>query len=182
MAVPFRVVVGLIPARAGKTTMRFLLFDISSAHPRACGENDLVAWFQELPGGSSPRVRGKLQLARVAGFHRGLIPARAGKTATAPPRRRVPRAHPRACGENLKSPPRPLLDPGSSPRVRGKQQGPLRSGVSTRLIPARAGKTLRPSERLSPPPGSSPRVRGKPTAVSVRVKANRLIPARAGKT
>ena len=133
---------------------------------------------------------------------RGLIPARAGKTCPTPSPRTPRRAHPRACGENVRN---SLLNPasaGSSPRVRGKRAGgPVVRGRAG-LIPARAGKTpcgsgARGRTRAHPRAcgenihgsrgpdgagGSSPRVRGKPFRRTQRTIPKRLIPARAGKT
>ena len=152
--------------------------------------------------GSSPRVRGKQVQDGGQCAARGLIPARAGKTARAACGRAASRAHPRACGENGVVVMTGRTVRGSSPRVRGKRH---RGGEAARrrgLIPARAGKTLdhRPS-RLTVPAhpracgenallhprcaglrGSSPRVRGKPYGPPISSSRGRLIPARAGKT
>ena len=112
---------GLIPARAGKTPPAPASPPSRPAHPRACGENRLTFSAASRSSGSSPRVRGKL----VGG--RGLPdPAL---------------AHPRACGENSLLSFLSLLGLGSSPRVRGKQEVGIGQGVDGRLIPARAGKT-----------------------------------------
>ena len=131
----------LIPARAGKTYLRFLRTLMNSAHPRACGEN------------------GHEEIMKIPGLW--LIPARAGKTPTSSPRLSASPAHPRACGENRATQYRMRANAGSSPRVRGKRlaSGDLRQVL--RLIPACAGKTTaRRKTRMIP--GSSPRVRGKP--------------------
>ena len=71
---------GLIPARAGKTTLRVMAWSPLSAHPRAGGENQGFYQTVTADDGSSPRGRGKHR--RVEGHVRGrrLIPARAGKT------------------------------------------------------------------------------------------------------
>ena len=172
------------------------------AHPRACGENrTIVAW--RLPAaGSSPRVRGKRAVSRGRAWHRGLIPARAGKTAALGSVCGFAWAHPRACGENFvirATFPGPW---GSSPRVRGKPRSipPRERGL--RLIPARAGKTSRAARPGTGSPahpracgenrlihwptrtrvGSSPRVRGKRHGDEPRQRCQGLIPARAGKT
>ena len=93
----------LIPARAGKTGSTRPWGAPAAAHPRACGENVVDGVYGPATNGSSPRVRGK-PCDRAPGTARaGLIPARAGKTA-----RRVwssagARAHPRACGENVRA-------------------------------------------------------------------------------
>ena len=151
----------LIPARAGKTRKPPASPPPETAHPRACGENDVPA-APVLPQlGSSPRVRGKRGHPPGHRVGAGLIPARAGKTGTVKGARTVNEAHPRACGENglslglgfrgSGSSPRvrenrsavhdPPAVPGSSPRVRGKRPGPQAVGVGPRLIPACAGKT-----------------------------------------
>ena len=75
-----REIPGLIPARAGKTCATSTPRAPRSAHPRACGENSLVASPARSAFGSSPRVRGKRRGLRPQIRGRGLIPARAGKT------------------------------------------------------------------------------------------------------
>ena len=94
------VVRGLIPARAGKTTSSSTRRRVSTAHPRACGENRNASTQPAMIFGSSPRVRGKPGGAPAGGSAPGLIPARAGKTCASPRSSRTPTAHPRACGEN----------------------------------------------------------------------------------
>ena len=193
---------GLIPARAGKTQGFIPALAGNRAHPRACGENPPWVWTAPRPAGSSPRVRGKPP--RVRGKHQrsGLIPACAGKTAAGPPRPRRGRAHPRACGENPRSPARSESGRGSSPRVRGKPPHHEVAHHPGRLIPARAGKTWPQQEGRGVVPahpracgenvwgfikpvvdvGSSPRVRGKRRRTRWGVCGRGLIPARAGKT
>ena len=51
--------IGLIPARAGKTTWSYWTPGYCRAHPRACGENFGVVVSLMAGRGSSPRVRGK---------------------------------------------------------------------------------------------------------------------------
>ena len=152
--------------------------------------------------GSSPRVRGKLAVTMGWGACDGLIPARAGKTSrrSCPPSRTW--AHPRACGENEYGMPRPAMEVGSSPRVRGKPPAVGVSAPLERLIPARAGKTSECGTGGHGPGahpracgenetgwvevggewGSSPRVRGKRTEQLTDLERGGLIPARAGKT
>ena len=50
----------LIPACAGKTAGDYRRQGGARAHPRVCGENELIANGSKLSQGSSPRVRGKL--------------------------------------------------------------------------------------------------------------------------
>ena len=193
---------GLIPACAGKTTEPTPSRENWRAHPRVCGENAYSRATRSASSGSSPRVRGKLvQQGQILVRH-GLIPACAGKTLRLLGRRRGPGAHPRVCGENCTqpSPPWPLM--GSSPRVRGKQEGAGGEPCRVGLIPACAGKTGSPASltsggRAHPRVcgenegalrsvlarwGSSPRVRGKLTPITIVAIPTRLIPACAGKT
>ena len=193
---------GLIPARAGKTRSRLPVRLLVAAHPRACGENDLVGADSQTEWGSSPRVRGKPATARGALSRSGLIPARAGKTRDGRARRRKASAHPRACGENWMHDSIEDAKSGSSPRVRGKQVRTFAPTRTARLIPARAGKTgaldglarqhgahpracgenWEPTGTAPAADGSSPRVRGKPRLGSGGATHDGLIPARAGKT
>ena len=112
------------------------------------------------------------------------------------------RAHPRACGENVRVFTVMVVLPGSSPRVRGKLPATMFAVFCEGLIPARAGKTcdvVRTHEALGAHPracgenrrvgaasqdgnGSSPRVRGKPHRRNRLLVRGGLIPARAGKT
>ena len=193
---------GLIPARAGKTPGSSRARSGRGAHPRACGENNgmgegVVGCF-----GSSPRVRGKPIEQQFLRARVGLIPARAGKTpSTTSPKKARP-AHPRACGENIKTTAPPAIEAGSSPRVRGKLPARSVHVPAPGLIPARAGKTsggwsspcawsAHPRAcgensphyfHKAPAAGSSPRVRGKQQGLQGALHRARLIPARAGKT
>ena len=133
--------VGLIPARAGKTTGVVGHLSARSAHPRACGENDDVLPRGQWCRGSSPRVRGKRLGQEHVAVGEGLIPARAGKTVSAVTRAGAAAAHPRACGENSRTVDHDGDPDGSSPRVRGKPRPPRERPERPGLIPARAGKT-----------------------------------------
>ena len=192
----------LIPARAGKTPCVEVAPGFPRAHPRACGENPRRRARRRGRRGSSPRVRGKLPGGLSWGNKRGLIPARAGKTALTSSRSRTTPAHPRACGENLARLASPSPWPGSSPRVRGKHRVGGLLGDDAGLIPARAGKTVLAAlqvARCQAHPracgenaypvvavrlwsGSSPRVRGKLDGGVEEGAQGGLIPARAGKT
>ena len=161
-----------------------------------------LSHFQTVPTGSSPRGRGKRPLPTGATPLTRLIPARAGKTVTGPPRASRPAAHPRAGGENRLAALVADEPPGSSPRGRGKRCIRYCPHPRSRLIPARAGKTADyrtrangsrahpraggenpcPQSRTCPGPGSSPRGRGKHPGRPRCRSRDRLIPARAGKT
>ena len=75
-----RVEGGLIPAHAGKTTIRSARSARPWAHPRSRGENTTTANPITSGSGSSPLTRGKLSDARLDRERGGLIPAHAGKT------------------------------------------------------------------------------------------------------
>ena len=136
-----RMLNGLIPAYAGKTSRNRTELKRHQAHPRVCGENrPLLAPYLPL-GGSSPRMRGKPFLRALQIRCTGLIPAYAGKTSAAGLLIRFKPAHPRVCGENLPSPENQSAEAGSSPRMRGKRgRVSVECGLE-RLIPAYAGKT-----------------------------------------
>ncbi len=156
----------LIPACAGKT--QGVLLGLSAA------------------GGSSPRVRGKLDSCFAVDSFFGLIPACAGKTGAKCRATSASPAHPRVCGENDFEDVPLSTEIGSSPRVRGKLGRGLRRRSLLRLIPACAGKTRRLVQQQAPCrahprvcgenelmnftaaalSGSSPRVRGKRERIS----------------
>ena len=194
--------VGLIPAHAGKTHGKHAILQPSGAHPRACGENQLVRKHHGSNRGSSPRMRGKRRAWPLEDLPTGLIPAHAGKTPRLKQSGLWRLTHPRACGENPAARNARRRSLGSSPRMRGKHRGGARFLLSRRLIPAHAGKTeclyllrgIPPAhpracgENLASPglsfqvPGSSPRMRGKRLRSRVAQGAWGLIPAHAGKT
>ena len=192
----------LIPARAGKTRAIRHAHGLSAAHPRAGGENQ--SWrARVLPSsGSSPRGRGKPSSLTAPPPQERLIPARAGKTASAALIVPEGTAHPRAGGENHLAPDGQVSALGSSPRGRGKLIILFTHNHEIRLIPARAGKTrARSRSSLTTPAhpraggenvsdmlgsvrkyGSSPRGRGKLALRGPLHDPPGLIPARAGKT
>ena len=157
---------------------------------------------QIVVAGSSPRMRGKLQLPPK--LHHGIrfIPAHVGKTNGGGGARAGGAVHPRACGENDDAV--AMLDgsDGSSPRMRGKLQEHLQLPQCQRFIPAHAGKTEALPEwqghlavhpracgenwgiwaDQAPAYGSSPRMRGKPPDPAQGPAGLRFIPAHAGKT
>ena len=91
---------GLIPAHAGKTLAALLGITGRTAHPRSRGENLASARVSECDRGSSPLTRGKRRRAWLVFNRLGLIPAHAGKTATAAISSLGRGAHPRSRGEN----------------------------------------------------------------------------------
>ena len=92
---------GLIPAHAGKIPGTLLYWGNPAAHPRSRGENAMSNWTAARNAGSSPLTRGKWHPLRPRIYHRGLIPAHAGKMESRRSRTGQTRAHPRSRGENI---------------------------------------------------------------------------------
>ena len=192
----------LIPAHAGKTVGRLGRRSQRRAHPRSRGENSTMPAGMAVVRGSSPLTRGKRCRRTQAACREGLIPAHAGKTASAPPPAWTSWAHPRSRGENGRWTTAPSRWPGSSPLTRGKLPCLSGRGPCIGLIPAHAGKTVhrlqhrnmawahprsRGENRASSAAsqyglGSSPLTRGKPMTIFKTHCGRRLIPAHAGKT
>ena len=135
------VLVGLIPAHAGKTMKKADAEALKQAHPRSRGENSDPAYGRALSMGSSPLTRGKQLPSPRTHQHDGLIPAHAGKTVRFWAAGCECRAHPRSRGENRSGTACGSPARGSSPLTRGKL-GRDNPGRAIRgLIPAHAGKT-----------------------------------------
>ena len=131
----------LIPAHAGKTSVRAPWPGLAAAHPRSRGENNRAVGTARTSSGSSPLTRGKQPGARTHPHPRRLIPAHAGKTHEADRQAAPVGAHPRSRGENDPWI-RGVLDRhGSSPLTRGKREDRCPQLDVERLIPAHAGKT-----------------------------------------
>ena len=170
-----------IPAPAGNRPERHHRTALEPVHPRACGEQPRVKPGTGISDGSSPRLRGtdfpKVQMNGGLRF----IPAPAGNRAwSALPGRSLP-VHPRACGEQFKSPYHRFAESGSSPAPAGNRSPPEPPQLSVpvhpracgeqsstgwcgthqrRFIPAPAGKQGRLSANTTRYVGSSPRLRG----------------------
>ena len=71
---------GIIPADAGSTRIRLLVWMYRPDHPRGCGEHDHPGPDSGRRTGSSPRMRGApdISIERLAAI--GIIPADAGST------------------------------------------------------------------------------------------------------
>ena len=110
---------GIIPAGAGLTTLPETPAGASRDHPRGCGAHPEGYYFQWIITGSSPRVRGSHLEVTVNQRFLGIIPAGAGLTQNRCTCIGCPWDHPRGCGAHWSNPNDIVLDPGSSPRVRG---------------------------------------------------------------
>ena len=153
------LLVGLIPAHAGKTPRRLGCTRMTPAHPRSRGENWKGPEDLDKVLGSSPLTRGKPSVMVVSMTVFRLIPAHAGKTSRRVGGERGLGAHPRSRGENFDQLDEDAAEWGSSPLTRGKLGQVRGRQAYQRLIPAHAGKTSRsPSRR--PPAEAHPRSRG----------------------
>ena len=150
---------GLIPAHAGKTSLKSWTTLRAPAHPRSRGENTHGGSQFSAITGSSPLTRGKPGRRRSPSGPPGLIPAHAGKTRGGRIWWRRNRAHPRSRGENREVANGYRMVRGSSPLTRGKHGGGRGLSRAVGLIPAHAGKTL-PGVGQGAARGAHPRSRG----------------------
>ena len=152
--------------------------------------------------GSSPRMRGTLRRRSRAMEGSRFIPAYAGNTPAGDFRWIPSPVHPRVCGEHILAVMTFLKIIGSSPRMRGTQDGEIPRNHNPRFIPAYAGNTahnagvrsplsVHPrvcgehgivSEQILKRVGSSPRMRGTRKAAQLQTERKRFIPAYAGNT
>ena len=195
---------GIIPACAGNTTAARPRTSQMWDHPRVCGEHQSFHVSPAYTEGSSPRVRGTLEVHVGRPTVTGIIPACAGNTSQASARYDATWDHPRVCGEHAGEILDKLRKWGSSPRVRGTRQKMVPSRVNGRIIPACAGNTPRHrpahsalnardhprvcgehregAEDAGHRQGSSPRVRGTPAGLPCTRPISGIIPACAGNT
>ena len=164
---------GIIPACAGNTTMTAPAAQEMRDHPRMRGEHTLVSRDDETIPGSSPHARGTPGVAEFEGFGGGIIPACAGNTTKAGPRRNLTRDHPRMRGEHEAQVIVLRRQHGSSPHARGTRNSNVNDGVKPGIIPACAGNTANGgTQRTSP--WDHPRMRGE------HMPAACMMPARQG--
>ena len=116
----FRQSTRITPACAGKTCHSSALYHPHTDHPRVCGENRKFWTAVVAFVGSPPRVRGKLNILKLARQAIRITPACAGKTQYSSELLRRLSDHPRVCGENTYFLKGDLYERGSPPRVRGK--------------------------------------------------------------
>ena len=133
---------GIIPAYAGSTLSPSCQTPLWWDYPRVCGEHKSLTEKESAREGSSPRMRGALEVGVGDLALPGIIPAYAGSTWTSQAGSRTRRDHPRVCGEHAHEARPSSSRTGSSPRMRGARGDTqflrLRSGI----IPAYAGSTV----------------------------------------
>ena len=171
-------------------------------HPRGCGEHQNSGPSMSESRGSSPRMRGALELDRPACFQPRIIPADAGSTMYISSESSIRWDHPRGCGEHVLAPDVADSVSGSSPRMRGARRVTVATLPMVRIIPADAGSTClvsgvdvifedhpRGCGEHSPSSihrhnrrGSSPRMRGALMGPHPIRTELRIIPADAGST
>ncbi len=196
-----RVVLGSIPAGAGKPSGNTACPCPGRVDPRGCGEarKEDPETFARM--GRSPRVRGSHGHLPRQSPRRGSIPAGAGK-----PRRYIPPpvgngVDPRGCGEAIYDEETVGADRGRSPRVRGSRgaagrlrgrRGSIPAGAGKprpahslesrfRVDPRGCGEAERIEQRIDDVAGRSPRVRGSPNLILSHNYSWGSIPAGAGK-
>ena len=201
---PFRLSdnVGIIPAHAGLTFLRFAPLVSRGDHPRACGAHSNMENMSLYEQGSSPRMRGSPQTASDEKIVDGIIPAHAGLTPASSSARTASWDHPRACGAHRPACSAPPGLSGSSPRMRGSPSLFIGALDEEGIIPAHAGLTSRMSRltrcsrdhpracgahhrstlQIFAPLGSSPRMRGSHFVIKKGIKKYGIIPAHAGLT
>ena len=131
--------VGIIPARAGFTSMRSRSTARSQDHPRSRGVYPQAPSPLPWVRGSSPLARGLQPVRKPLPFRHRIIPARAGFTLAI--KKKV------------------AATKGSSPLARGLLAQGVPARRLGRIIPARAGFT-RAATGPPSPPGDHPRSRG----------------------
>ena len=154
--------VGIIPACAGSTGFSCNCFPQHRDHPRMCGEHICCAKVGMPDTGSSPHVRGALQLDIELRRVGGIIPACAGSTGVQAFRQVEIGDHPRMCGEHVPRRIPAVAHRGSSPHVRGARPVGRSSCRGVGIIPACAGSTSWP-RRTSSACGDHPRMCGEHT-------------------
>ena len=117
---PFNMVSRITPAYAGKSETARTWEDLSTDHPRLCGEKAVVYRFIYFRIGSPPPMRGKVvQCSEIDTVSR-ITPAYAGKRSASCGRVEAVRDHPRLCGEKPFVGICTVIALGSPPPMRGK--------------------------------------------------------------
>ena len=133
---------GITPAYAGKRETARTWEDLSTDHPRLCGEKFMRLFPCLTRLGSPPPMRGKGVLFSTLYFRIRITPAYAGKSTSFRQLLYSCQDHPRLCGEKLLVSVKKSVMQGSPPPMRGK-------GASWKCLidckgitPAYAGKSV----------------------------------------
>ena len=142
------VVQRITPACAGKTSRTCPFCQPSTDHPRMRGEDEFIAIPDDVPMGSPPHARGRLQTVLQIREIRRITPACAGKTRFENERSARVRDHPRMRGEDDADIKRAESVAGSPPHARGRLSFDGLVLNSPRITPACAGKTPSRTDRM----------------------------------
>ena len=129
------------PACAGKTTRLLIISSNSRDHPRVCGKNRYILCSSTKTLGSPPHVREKHVFELTFWIGTRITLACAVKTLPEQASYLHQRDHPRVCGKNYPATMDTILQVGSPPRVREKQEGIKLISAELGITPACAGKT-----------------------------------------
>ena len=132
-----------IPACAGNRIQGALDQATPAVHPRVCGEQGFIEAIGLKTSGSSPRVRGTVQVYAPGLGEIRFIPACAGNRPMETSSAITRTVHPRVCGEQTPAHREFAPVSGSSPRVRGTAVYDWHSQYCCRFIPACAGNRTR---------------------------------------
>ena len=130
-----------IPACAGNSMCESVKNGLEPVHPRVCGEQSSGQEQFMTMAGSSPRVRGTVSGWTTIMTAFRFIPACAGNSPFMLWIKLFVSVHPRVCGEQICPMLRLPQWAGSSPRVRGTDQGQGDHFALGRFIPACAGNS-----------------------------------------
>ena len=154
----------------------------SRDHPRMCGEHMLPSECLPYSRGSSPHVRGTLEVRDAVDELPGIIPACAGNTGSGSTATGSDGDHPRMCGEHFGRSFDGIDRRGSSPHVRGTPDLHGCSSSDGGIIPACAGNTMH-VKNTGGQSGDHPRMCGEHRSCTPSTAAPRwIIPACAGNT
>ena len=113
---------GITPAYAGSTCLCGSPGCRRGDHPRVCGEHWQRPRIRWISVGSPPRMRGALRRSECRADSDRITPAYAGSTDRGSSCRRLPRDHPRVCGEHELTLTSVDYEMGSPPRMRGARR------------------------------------------------------------
>ena len=191
---------GSIPACAGEAFAGMGRGRLAEVYPRVCGGSQLCKPRFRQVEGLSPRVRGKRPYPARCSCPTRSIPACAGEARALAADASSDRVYPRVCRGSEVAHPAEQVQPGLSPRVRGKHEqhggkhrrrgsipacageaaGAQGSGGQCQVYPRVCGGSSPNVPPKPPPRGLSPRVRGKRQKACQQICSLRSIPACAG--
>ena len=132
-------------------------------HPREYGENQTILFSVKTVKGSSPRIRGEYRFPGGEPEPAGIIPANTGRIEKGCPLGPDLQDHPREYGENPEGLALPILESGSSPRIRGESGQRELLECARGIIPANTGR-MSCSKKVSPVVRDHPREYGENSA------------------